>query len=77
MSWGTYFETITMSYTFKISYCYPLHMYVLPFPDSPVIKQPLLSSNSYSFICVSLIGLGHSSIYLDALDVVFMHLLKS
>jgi hypothetical protein len=40
-------------------------------------KKPLLSSNLNSFICVSLVGLGHSSIYLDALGVVAMYLVKS
>ena len=52
-------------------------MYVFPVPGSPVIKQPLLSSNLYSLICVSFIGLGHSSIYLDSLGVVLIHLVKS
>jgi hypothetical protein len=52
-------------------------MYVLPVPGSPVIKQPLSSSNLNSSIFVSLIGLGHSSIYLDGLGVVSMHLVKS
>ena len=46
---------------FIISCCNPLQMYVLPVPGSPVIKQPLSSSNLNSSIYVSLIGLGHSS----------------
>jgi hypothetical protein len=44
-------------------------IYVLPVTGSPVTKQPLLASYLNSLICVSFIGLGHSSIYLDALGV--------
>jgi hypothetical protein len=47
-------------------------MYVFPVPGSPVIKQPLLSFNLTSLICVSLIDLGHSSIYLDSLGFVLI-----
>jgi hypothetical protein len=62
---------------FNISFCNPLHMYVFPVPGSPVIKQPLSSSNLNFLICVSSVGFGHSSLYSDCPGAVIMHLVKS